>query len=163
MSVNKKQQNNKMKHQLAVIIAGAAAILLSSCAATTKEKDKNAPTGPPSATLTFGAGSAAYWASASGGSGTLNYQGKEYPFSSAAVGLGGSGAQKVKGTGQVYNLNSLADFEGNYSMASSGLTLLAGKKHAKLTNKAGVIIYIEATTHGLASSFGKASMNLKLK
>lgn len=151
-----------MNYHLVSIVAGASALLLSSCA-TTKSKDKNAPTGPPSATVVFEAAQASYYASASGGSGTLTYMGKKYPFSAQAVGVGGSGVQKMSGTGQVYNLNSLSDFAGSYTMVSSGFTIIAGTKHAKLTNSKGVVIYAEEKTTGLASSTGTGKVMIKLK
>ncbi len=70
-----------MNNRLASIVAVASALIISSCA-TSKKNDKNAPTGPPSATLVFEGGQAAYWASASGGSGTLTYMGKKGFFTS---------------------------------------------------------------------------------
>lgn len=151
-----------MNYHLVSIVAGASAIILSSCA-TTKSKDENAPTGPPSATVRFEAGSAAYYASAGGGDGTLTYLGKKYPFSAVAVGAGGSGAQQISGVGEVYNLTSLSDFAGTYTQVSSGYTIGKGTKKGKLTNDKDVVIYFKAETTGLATSTGASKLVIDLK
>jgi hypothetical protein len=145
-----------------IITASIIAFALSSCA-TTKSKDKNAPAGPPSATFVATGGGAAYYASASGGSGTLTYKGKQYPFSATAAGVGGTGATKFSADGEVYNMNSLSDFAGTYTMVTSGITIGVGKKHAKLTNNKGVVMYVEEKTSGLSSTTGTAKVMIKLK
>ncbi len=144
-----------------IILVSIVALAFTSCA-TSKKKDKNAPTGPPSATLRFEGGSAAYWASAKGGKGTLNYMGREHSFSASAVGAGGTGAQKVSATGEVYHLNALSDFPGTYTQVSSGFTIIRGSQRSKLTNSKGVVIYIDAKTYGLASSTGAAKLMISL-
>lgn len=151
-----------MNYPFATILAGASALLFSSCA-TTKSGDQNAPTGPPSATLHFEGGQAGYWATAGGGKGSLHYKRSNYPFTAKAAGAGGSGAQKVSATGQVYNLNSLADFEGTYTKVSTGFTIIRGTAHAKLTNSDGVVIYVEAKTTGLSSSTGVTELFIDLQ
>ena len=151
-----------MNYYLTSIVAGASAIILSSCA-TSKSRDADAPTGPPSATVRFEAGSAAYYAAAGGGKGTLTYMGKNYPFSATSVGAGGTGGQLLSGTGEVYNLTSLSDFPGTYTQVSSGFTIIKGTKKAKLTNSKNVVIYIEAKTTGLASSTGASKLIIDLK
>jgi hypothetical protein len=151
-----------MNYYLTSIVAGASAIILSSCA-TSKSGDGDAPTGTPSASVRFEAGSAAYYASAGGGQGTLTYLGKTYPFSATAIGAGGSGAQKISGTGEVYNLTSLSDFPGTYTQVSSGYTIIRGTKNAKLTNSKNVVIYVEAKTTGLGSSTGASKLMIDLK
>lgn len=148
-------------HQLALVIAGSAALLLSGCA-TKKSSDSDAPTGPPAATVTYKGGQAAYWASAQGGKGTLYFNGNSYGFTSVGAGAGGTGAQEITATGEVYNLTKLSDFPGTYTGPRSGLTLFKGKMHAKLTNDKGVIIYMSGTTAGLASGTGGSSIIVTL-
>jgi len=151
-----------MKFVITTILCGAAAVAFSSCA-TKLSKDKNAPTGPPAATVRFEGSNAAYWISAGGGKGTLNYNGQTYPFSAKTVGAGGTGVQKVSATGDVYNLTQLADFPGKYTGPRSGFTIIKGKQHAKLTNEKGVIIYVESKTSGLATSRGVITVIVELK
>ena len=138
-------------HHLSLI--SLVALLCTSCA-TKITNDKNAPTGPPSATVTLSEGQAAYWASARGGSGTITFQGQTHDFEIFGVGAGGTGLQKIKATGEVYNLYSLSDFPGTYNGLRTGLTLFKGKMYAKLENEHGVILYLTGKTFGVASSSG---------
>ena len=153
-----------MKHQLTLTLAlaGSAALLLAGCA-TKISSDKDAPTGPPSATVQVEETQASYWGSAEGGQGTINYQGKTHAFSIHGVGVGGSGLQTITATGDVYNLDSLSDFPGTYTGPRSGYTLLKGKMHAKLTNDKGVILYLTGHTQGIASSTGADTIEIKIK
>ena len=146
-----------MKSTAAILLA---AILLAGCATQTSS-DKNAPAGPPSATFEVAGGSAAYWGSAGGGKGTINYKGFAYPFSVHSAGAGGVGGQKISASGEVYNLNRLSDFSGTYTGTRSGLTLVKGKMHAKMTNNKGVVIYVTGSTEGLASSLGASAVTYK--
>src|SRR5215831_12929374 len=132
-------------------------LLLAACASMTQ-----APSTPPSATVTIHEWSAAYYASAAGGKGTLNYHGQRHHFSISGLGAGGIGGQKISATGTVYNLNRLSDFSGTYHGISRGLTLIEGKMHAKLTNQNGVTMYLAGETEGLASSLGAQAFEVSL-
>jgi hypothetical protein len=132
-------------------------LLISGCASMTK-----APSAPPSATVSIREWSAAYYASAAAGKGTLNYNGQRHHFTISGLGAGGAGGQKISATGKVYNLNKLSDFSGTYKGISSGLTLIEGKMHAKLTNQNGVVMYLSGQTEGLASSLGAQAFEVQL-
>src|SRR4029077_16109563 len=80
-------------------------LVISGCASMTQ-----APSTPPSATVRIQEWSAAYYAQAATGKGTLYYNGGLHHFTISGAGVGGSGAQKVSATGKVYNLNKLSDF-----------------------------------------------------
>jgi hypothetical protein len=138
-------------------LACFAAFLIGGCASTTK-----APSTPPSATVSIREWSAAYYASAEAGKGTLNYNGRRHHFTISGLGAGGVGGQKVSATGKVYNLNKSSDFSGTYRGISSGLTLIEGKMHAKLTNGNGVVMYLAGETEGLASSIGVQAFEVRL-
>ena len=133
-------------------------LLIAGCASETK-----APSTPPSATVRIQEWSAAYYAQAEAGKGTLYYNGGRHHFSISGGGVGGSGAQKVSATGKVYNLNRLSDFSGTYHGVSRGLTLIEGQMHAKLTNQNGVVMYLAGQTEGLASSLGAQAFEVNLK
>jgi hypothetical protein len=139
------------------IFASITILLIAGCASMTQ-----APSTPPSATVTIHEWSAAYYASAAGGKGTLNYHGQRHHFSISGLGAGGIGGQKISATGTVYNLNRLSDFSGTYHGVSRGLTLIEGKMHAKLTNQNGVTMYLAASTEGLASSMGAQAFEVNL-
>ena len=132
-------------------------LLIAGCASTTQ-----APSTTPSATVSIHEWSAAYYAQAETGKGTLYYNGRSHRFTISGGGLGGSGAQKVNATGKVFNLNKLSDFSGTYHGISRGLTLIEGKMHAKLTNQNGVGMYLAGETEGLASSLGAQAFEVHL-
>lgn len=120
------------------------------------------PAGVASGTLTVKGGGASYYASASGGEGKLQYQGQTYPFSISAVGAGGSGAQMIEVDGEVFNLNQLSQFPGNYTSKRSGITIGKGKFKALLSNDEGVEIFLEGETTGLGSNTGISSVTIDL-
>ena len=136
--------------------AGITFLLIAGCASMTQ-----APSTPPSATVSIREWSAAYYAQAEAGKGILYYHGRHH-FTISGGGVGGSGAQKVSATGKVYNLNRLSDFNGTYHGISRGLTLIEGKMHAKLTNGNGVTMYLAGETEGLASSLGAQAFQVNL-
>ncbi|MBV9875079.1 MAG: hypothetical protein JO025_10160 [Verrucomicrobia bacterium] len=137
--------------------ASITLLLIAGCASMT-----TAPSTPPSATVRIREWSAAYYGSAAAGKGTLYFQGQRHHFTISGLGAGGMGAQKVSATGKVYNLNSLSDFSGTYQGISSGLTLIEGKMHAKLTNGNGVVMYLAGETEGVASSIGAQAFEVSL-
>ena len=137
-------------------LASITFLVISGCASMTQ-----APSTPPSATVRIREWSAAYYAQAEAGKGTLYYHGRHH-FSISGGGVGGSGAQKVSATGKVYNLNRLSDFSGTYHGIARGLTLIEGKMHAKLTNQNGVTMYLAGETEGLASSLGAQAFEVNL-
>jgi hypothetical protein len=139
------------------VLASLTLLLIASCASMTQ-----APSTPPSATVSIREWSAAYYAQAETGKGTLYYQGGRHHFTISGGGIGGSGAQKVSATGKVFNLNRLSDFSGTYHGISRGLTLIEGKMHAKLTNQNGVTMYLSGQTEGLASSLGAQAFEVNL-
>jgi len=132
-------------------------LLLAGCASMTQ-----APSTTPSATVSIHEWSAAYYAQAETGKGTLYYNGGRHHFTISGGGIGGSGAQKVNATGKVYNLNNLSSFPGTYHGIARGLTLIEGKMHAKLTNQNGVTMYLAGETEGLASSLGAQAFEVNL-
>jgi hypothetical protein len=138
-------------------IAGATFLLLSACAGIDK------PDGTASATLTIEGSLASYYAGAASGEGTLSYQGQQYPFTLSAVGGGGSAAETISATGQVYNLNALEDFPGKYTSKRKGITIGKGEFTALLKSDRGVQIYLEGETTGMGSSMGMSSVTIELK
>jgi len=138
-------------------LTGITILLIASCASMTQ-----APSTPPSATVSIREWSAAYYGSVAKGKGTLYYNGQGHHFTISGLGAGGMGGQKISATGKVYNLNNLSDFSGSYRGVSRGLTLIEGKMHAKLTNGNGVVMYLAGETEGLASSMGVQAFEVSL-
>ena len=139
------------------IFASITILLIAGCASMTQ-----APSTTPSATVRIQEWSAAYYAQAETGKGTLYYNGQRHHFTISGLGAGGMGGQKISATGKVYNLHNLSDFSGRYRGVSRGLTLIEGKMHAKLTNGNGVTMYLAGQTEGLASSMGAQAFEVNL-
>lgn len=138
-------------------LTGLSLLLIAGCASMTQ-----APSTAPSATVRIREWSAAYYAQAETGKGTLYFNGQAHHFTISGGGVGGSGAQKVSATGKVFNLHRLSDFSGTYHGISRGLTLINGQMHAKLTNQNGVTMYLAGQTEGLASSLGAQAFEVNL-
>src|SRR5260370_5921387 len=90
-------------------LVGITFLLIAGCASMTQ-----APSTPPSATVRIQEWSAAYYAQAEAGKGTLYYHGGRHHFTISGGGVGGSGAQKGSATGKGYKLKKLSDFSATY-------------------------------------------------
>lgn len=98
---------------------------------------------------------AAYIGSGSGGSGTLYFNGREYPFTVGGVGVGGIGLSTVDASGDVYNLSDVSQFPGTYGEARYGFAFgEASSGELWLQNEAGVILHLKARRTGLILSLG---------
>jgi len=157
MKISKTDPKTMKTNFINCAFASLTFLLIGGCASTT-----TAPSTPPSATVSIREWSAAYYGSVAAGKGTLNYNGQRHHFTISGLGVGGAGGQKTSATGKVYNLNKLSDFSGTYRGISSGLTLIEGKMHAKLTNGNGVVMYLAGETEGLASSMGAQAFEVRL-
>src|SRR6266702_8718768 len=72
------------------------------------------------ATLRFSGGSVAAGIGFSWGSGTLTYQGKDYPVKVKGLSVGKVGISSASAYGEVYNLKHLQDFNGHYDVGGAG-------------------------------------------
>jgi hypothetical protein len=119
--------------------------------------------GPPDATLRLSFKSVAVGIGFSSGSGTLTYKGKEYPISVSGVSVGKVGISGSSATGKVYNLKSLADFDGHYVGAGTGMTVAGGRSRVEMKNQNGVQLYIASASQGLDVALGRSGADLSLK
>lgn len=98
------------------------------------------------------------------GGGTLQFQGRSYPFSVGGLGIGGFGISEMTATGDVYNLRELRHFPGAYGQARYGVALgdvSAGELW--LENPNGVLINLRARRTGLALSLGADAVIIDFK
>ncbi len=139
-------------------VAAAAALALAGCAGN-KVGSEAVAGQTPSGTIELKAVQAAYIGSASGGSGTLYYKGRSYPFTIGGAGIGGIGASTIEGYGEVYKLANVAQFPGTYVQARYGFAL-GDKSNGQLwlENESGVIIHIKAKREGLMLTLGGDAM-----
>ena len=117
----------------------------------------------PDATLAFTGGSVAAGIGYSWGSGTLTFQGKEYPFSVEGLSVGSVGASSVTASGDVYNLKTLDDFNGNYTAATAQATVGGGAGATAMQNQKSVVLKIVSTTQGLDFKFAADGVKFTLK
>jgi hypothetical protein len=73
------------------------------------------------------------------------------------------GASSISASGEVYHLNSLSDFDGNYVTLSAGATIAGGADAIYLQNQHGVVIKLATTAIGLRFNLAAGGVNLALK
>jgi hypothetical protein len=117
----------------------------------------------PNASIELSGGSMAAGIGVSWGSGTLTYEGKTYPISVTGLSIGEVGATKVEASGDVYNLERLEDFDGNYVAAAVGAAAIAGGSAVAMKNQNGVTVKLVTITQGLKLVVAVAGINMKIK
>jgi len=117
----------------------------------------------PKATLQLSGGSVAAGIGFSWGKGTLTYKGKEYPISVNGLSLGKVGITGASASGEVYNLKKLKDFDGNYTAAGAGMTVVGGRSAVTMSNQNGVRVRLISTTRGVDVTLGGGGVEMRLK
>jgi hypothetical protein len=115
------------------------------------------------ATIDFELYKAGFIVGVSGGKGTLHFQGRSYPLSIGGVSVGATaGVSKAELTGEVQNLQRVADIEGTYSAVQAGLTLGGGEKITQLENSKGVVLRVRGKQMGIELSLDLNGMQISL-
>jgi len=120
----------------------------------------------PDATLRLSTGGFALGIGVNWGSGTLTYQGKNYPVKVKGLSVGRVGVTSSSAYGEVFNLQHLQDFNGHYDVGGAGtrgVTLGAGRTGTIMSNHAGVIVRISSTQNGVAVNATGGGVDLQLK
>ena len=119
--------------------------------------------GAPDGTLELKGGSVAAGVGVSWGSGTLTYKGKQYPVSAVGFDVGDVGITNITASANVYNLEKLEDFDGNYTGVGAGATAAGGGSAVTMQNQNGVKVDLVSTTQGvkIALAVGGVKMNVK--
>ncbi len=99
-----------------------------------------------------------------GGSGTLQYQGRDYPFKLLGTVVGPSASlTKISVSGEVYKLNAVSDFPGAYAQRSGPPGLeRPGAGDLWLENKAGVIMHLTGKSSGVMLSLGRDEILVRM-
>jgi len=108
-------------------------------------------------------GSVAAGVGFSWGGGVLTYQGKDYPFDVSGLSVADVGISQAEASGNVYHLKNLADFNGNYTGVSAGVTVAGGGGGMALRNQNGVVVNLSGTTQGLKFKLGVDGVKFTLK
>lgn len=92
------------------------------------------------------------------GSGSLSFEGKEYPFKLTGLSAGlNVGISKMSATGEVYDLKEVSQFPGTYTKLDASVALGGGMGGLRLKNENGVIMTLHARTKGLDLNIGKVT------
>ena len=117
----------------------------------------------PDATLKLKGGSVAVGIGYSWAAGDLTYKGKTYEVEVNGISVGDVGITSADGSGSVYHLAKLSDFDGNYTAAGTGVTVAGGASASIMKNQNGVEIRLVSTTQGVKFAFGAAGVSMKAK
>jgi hypothetical protein len=104
--------------------------------------------GAPNATLELSGSRGAVGVGYLQASGTLHFQGQDYPVRVQGLTVGEVGGGTITATGDVYNLSKLNDVDGNYVAVSAGAALGGGSDGTTMQNQNGVVTKLRATTQG---------------
>jgi hypothetical protein len=142
------------RHLLLGITLGTL-LTLGGCSSSVKLGPEAVAGLAPDGTVDMEQVQAAFIGSAGGGSGTLFFRGASYPFAVGGLGVGGIGASTISAEGEVYKLNSLANFPGAYGQARYGFAIgNTSGGDLWLQNEKGVIMHLKAKRTGLMLSLG---------
>jgi hypothetical protein len=98
-----------------------------------------------------------------GGSGTLNFKGRNYRLSIGGINVGTIGASAVDLVGTASNLRTAADIVGTYTQGSAALAVVGGGRAATLQNANGVVIKVRGPAIGLEASLSVSGMTISMQ
>ena len=149
-------------HRLVSTIATLGVCALTSCASQPPPPPATASLGDTEGSATFTGGAVAIGIGFQWGTGTLTYQGRQYPFSLNGLSVVDVGVTRVTGSGRVHNLRNVADFSGNYVSIAAGVTVAGGGSVASLRNQNGVVIDGVTTSQGVRLTLAPGGVNITL-
>lgn len=90
------------------------------------------------------------------GKGVLHFKGADYRFSfkSASAGVGAKMVTEVSAAGEVYGLDKIEDFAGQYTSISKSAMAGSSEVAASYKNDKGVVIDLRGTAKGVGLSLG---------
>ena len=100
---------------------------------------------------------------AGGGSGTLNFKGKNYRLGIGGINVGTIGASAVDLVGTASNLRTAADIAGAYTQGSAALAVVGGARVATLRNANGVVLRVRGPAVGLEASLSLSGMTISMQ
>ena len=107
---------------------------------------------------------AGWFVGGSGGSGTLTFHGKKYPFSIGGLSAGFVfGASRANMSGTVTNIAKPSDIEGAYGTAGAGAAIVGGVRVISMTNGKGARLRLSGGQIGLMVNADLGGMAITLK
>ena len=142
----------------------AAAFVQPAIAAEDTKQTAGKGDAKPSATLDIASDQMRLIYGGTAGKGVLHFNGKDYPFTykSESAGVGAKAVKEMSAKGNVYFLNQVEDFAGQYTSVAQ--SAMAGSSAATATykNKKGVTIDLRGTVKGVGLSFGGGIATVEL-
>jgi len=117
----------------------------------------------PSGTVNISSKAIAVGVGVTWGDGTLTYGGKTYPFSMTGLSVVDLGISTVTSTGEVFNLNSVSDFSGNYAAGEAGIAVAGGPSDVIMKNEHGVVLRLHGTQQGVRFTLAPQGVAIKVK
>ena len=107
--------------------------------------------------------SAGFIVGVTGGSGTLSFEGRQYPLTIGGINAGALiGASATDLVGTASHLRQASDVAGVYSAISAGLSVAGGRQVAQLTNTNGVVLRVRGRQIGFSFSIDLSGMTISL-
>jgi len=101
---------------------------------------------------------------ASGGSGTLTFQGRRYPLSIGGLSAGlVFGASQTSLSGRVTNIRSASDVAGVYGAAGAGAAVGRGVRAIVLRNEKGAVLQLSGRQTGLMVNADLSGLAISLQ
>jgi hypothetical protein len=117
----------------------------------------------PSGRVNISSKSVAIGVGVNWGDGTLSYGGRTYTFSVAGLSVLDLGISTITSTGEVFNLNSVSDFSGNYAAGEAGIAIAGGQNDVIMKNEHGVVMRLHGTQTGVKFTLAPQGVAIKLK
>jgi hypothetical protein len=152
-----------MNKWLAILGVVTSAALLSSASAG---DDTATPVTDPNvadASLDLSGGAVAAGIGYVWGDGNVTFRGQKHEFTLSGLSIVDVGASSISASGEVYHLNNLSDFDGNYVTLSAGAAIGGGADAVYLQNQHGVVIKFTTTAIGLRFNLAAGGASLALK
>ena len=100
----------------------------------------------------------------SGGGGTLNFRGRNYPLSAGGIDYGFVfGGSKTTLRGRVSNIYRPSDVAGVYGAAGAGLAIGGGARAIVLTNQKGAVLELSGRQIGLMANLDLSGLAITLR
>jgi hypothetical protein len=108
-------------------------------------------------------GSAGFIVGVTGGSGTLRFEGRDYPLTVGGISAGALiGASATDLVGTASHMRQPSDIAGVYSAVGAGLSIAGGRSVARLTNANGVVLHLHGRQVGFSFSINLSGMTISL-
>jgi hypothetical protein len=114
-------------------------------------------------TVRFKVSSAGFIIGGGGGTGVLNFRGRNYPLRVSGIGAGTIGVSSADLVGTARNLRSPQDIAGTYSAAGAGIAVAGGGRTMQLQNSKGVVLDLRGRQAGFSASLGIGGVEITMQ